>query len=77
MVPVLIFARENEAELVLHTEVTEYQLSRLPEPEQKRLTTVAHEGVQMAGAHYVVDSIADVGPLLDEINRRLAAGERP
>jgi phosphonoacetaldehyde hydrolase len=30
-----------------------------------------------AGAHYVVDDIADVPPLIDEINARLARGERP
>jgi phosphonoacetaldehyde hydrolase len=30
-----------------------------------------------SGAHYVVDSIADVPPLLDAIHHRLAAGERP
>ena len=29
------------------------------------------------GAHYVVDTIADVSPLLDEINVRLARGDRP
>ncbi len=30
-----------------------------------------------AGAHYVVDGIADVPPLLDDINARLSTGERP
>lgn len=30
-----------------------------------------------AGAHYVIDSIADLLPTLDSINQRLAAGERP
>jgi len=30
-----------------------------------------------AGAHYVVDSLADSLPVLDEINARLAHGERP
>jgi hypothetical protein len=29
------------------------------------------------GAHYVVDGISDVPPVLDEINTRLAAGEHP
>lgn len=29
------------------------------------------------GAHYVVDGLADVPPVLDAINDRLAAGERP
>ncbi len=30
-----------------------------------------------AGAHYVVDCLSDVPPLLDEIEARLARGERP
>jgi phosphonoacetaldehyde hydrolase len=29
------------------------------------------------GAHYVVDSIRDVPAILDELNTRLAKGERP
>lgn len=29
------------------------------------------------GAHYVIDSVADLLPVLDDIERRLAAGERP
>jgi len=30
-----------------------------------------------AGAHYVIDSVADLLPVLDEINARLKRGERP
>ena len=30
-----------------------------------------------AGAHYVIDTIADLPPVLDDIERRLAQGERP
>ena len=30
-----------------------------------------------AGAHFVIDSLVDIEPVLDEINRRLARGERP
>jgi phosphonoacetaldehyde hydrolase len=30
-----------------------------------------------AAAHYVVDGIADVPPLIDDIKARLARGERP
>jgi len=30
-----------------------------------------------AGAHYVVDTIADVLPVIDRIHEQLAAGERP
>ena len=37
----------------------------------------AHERLRAAGAHYVVDGISDVPPLLDQIESRLADGERP
>ena len=37
----------------------------------------AYRRVRQAGAHYVVDGISDVSPVPDEINVRLAAGERP
>jgi len=30
-----------------------------------------------AGAHYVVDGIWELPPVLDDINRRLAGGEKP
>ncbi|MBA3948037.1 MAG: phosphonoacetaldehyde hydrolase [Herpetosiphonaceae bacterium] len=30
-----------------------------------------------AGAHYVIESITDLPPVLDELNRRLRAGEQP
>ena len=37
----------------------------------------AHTRMQQCGAHYVVDSIADLLPCLDDIENRLARGERP
>jgi len=40
-------------------------------------TGPASRRMRQAGAHYVVNGIADVSPVLDEINVRLAAGERP
>jgi len=30
-----------------------------------------------AGAHYVIDSVADLLPVLENINTRLKLGERP
>ena len=37
----------------------------------------AYERMAHAGAHYVVDGIWDVPAILDDINQRLAGGERP
>jgi phosphonoacetaldehyde hydrolase len=41
----------------------------------KRKTAAAR--LESAGAHYVIDSAADLLPVLAEINERLARGERP
>mgnify|MGYP001406950835 CR=1 FL=1 len=35
------------------------------------------ELLRRAGAHYVIDSIADIEPVIDDINARLARGETP
>jgi phosphonoacetaldehyde hydrolase len=35
------------------------------------------KSLRRAGAHYVVETIADTPPLLDEIAARLQQGERP
>ena len=37
----------------------------------------AYKRMAGTGAHYVVDTIADVLPVIERIGRRLAAGERP
>jgi len=37
----------------------------------------AREGLAKSGAHYVVDGIADILPIIDDVNARLARGERP
>jgi phosphonoacetaldehyde hydrolase len=37
----------------------------------------AQSTLKAAGAHYFVDSVAHIEPIIEEINERLAAGERP
>ena len=37
----------------------------------------AIERLRAAGAHYVIDSVADLMPVVHEIDARLARGERP
>lgn len=48
----------------------------LPDDRTCRLRR-ARTVLKAAGAHYVVDSVAQVEPVIEEINQRLAAGERP
>ena len=50
---------------------------KLPKPDQERLRQGACTRMYQSGAHYVVDSIADIMPCLDDIEARLARGERP
>ena len=44
---------------------------------QGRLRDAAVHKLAAAGAHYVADAVADVLPILDDIEARLARGERP
>jgi phosphonoacetaldehyde hydrolase len=37
----------------------------------------AYRRLRQSGAHYVVDTIADLAPCLDDIQRRLDRGEKP
>ena len=57
--------------------LTEHEASAMADSELEELLNNAYDRLYAAGAHLVVDSIADVPPVLDEIEERLAAGERP
>jgi len=57
--------------------MNEKEIAALPaDPLQARLER-AYGRMATAGAHYVVDTIADVLPVIDRIHERIAAGERP
>lgn len=47
-----------------------------PEQQQKRRHEAAKK-MKATGAHYVIDTIADLPPVLDEIEKRILEGERP
>ena len=47
-----------------------------PEDKERRLVR-SRERLAMAGSHYVVDGIWDMPAVIDEINKKLAAGEKP
>jgi phosphonoacetaldehyde hydrolase len=57
--------------------LSESQLAALPVEDRARRLEQASNKLKAAGAHYVIDSVADFQPVLDQIDRRLAAGERP
>ena len=52
-------------------------LAALPDQDRKRRVEAARDRLMAAGAHYVVESAACCEAVLDEIDRRLAAGGRP
>lgn len=55
----------------------ENELNALNEAERDEIRARGRKRFLDAGAHYVVDSIGDTPPIIDEINARLANGERP
>ena len=57
--------------------LTENQIEALEPEGLKNKLARAYRRMLQSGAHYVVDGIADVPAVLDEISVRLAAGERP
>ena len=56
---------------------TPEQGAQLPPEEIARRNDKTKEILQKAGAHYVIDSLTDIEPVIDDINARLARGERP
>src|SRR5271168_1371200 len=57
--------------------LTEKEWTALDTAEQARLLAAADLELKSAGAHYTAESIADILPLLEEIESRIAAGETP
>jgi phosphonoacetaldehyde hydrolase len=53
------------------------ELEALPGAERAAKRQRAYTRMYQAGAHYVVDSIADIMPCLDDIEARLKRGETP
>ena len=51
--------------------------NKLGKAEQERRRAGAYTRMHQCGTHYVVDSIADIMPCIEDIEARLARGERP
>ncbi|HXX82411.1 MAG TPA: phosphonoacetaldehyde hydrolase [Casimicrobiaceae bacterium] len=49
----------------------------LPAPQKAAKRARAHTRMQQCGAHYVVDTIADLLPCIDDIQHRIERGETP
>ncbi len=57
--------------------LSEEQWQALPQSEQATRLHDAHRRLLDAGAHYVIDSLTEIDPVLDQIEARLQAGDRP
>jgi phosphonoacetaldehyde hydrolase len=53
------------------------EVQALDPADRERRRQRAHTRMYQSGAHHVVDSIADLMPCLDDIEARIARGERP
>jgi len=53
------------------------EAKKMAKAEIQRRNNLTKEILQKAGAHYVIDSIAELPKVIDDINQRLARGERP
>ena len=53
------------------------EIEALDADTRERKLAQAREGLARSGAHSVVDTIADVLPIIDDVDARLARGERP
>ncbi len=56
---------------------TPEQGAQMPADEIARRNDKTKEILQKAGAHYVIDSLADIEAVIDDVNARLARGEKP
>jgi len=53
------------------------ELNAIPEEEAARLKNVARMNMHEMKPDFVIDSVADLLPIIDEINKRLDLGEKP
>lgn len=49
----------------------------LPAADRRTRADRAGEVLRRAGAHYLIDTVAELAPVIDQIEHRMAAGERP
>ena len=53
------------------------EVNALPKEKLETMLAKARLGLAQMGAHYVIDSIADLPAVVEDVNRRLARGEKP
>lgn len=56
---------------------TPEQGANLSNDELARRMALTRDILEKAGAHYVIDSLADIEPVIEGVNARLGRGETP
>ncbi len=59
------------------TGLSQAEWARLPAAAKARTRKAAERRLKRAGAHYVIDGVADLMAVVRDVERRLARGERP
>ena len=57
--------------------MNEEEIAALSKEDYERRLARSYDILSSAGAHYVIDTINELPPVIDDINRRLANGEKP
>jgi len=57
--------------------LSEQQLESLPAAERMSLLAAARQRLEAMHPHYIIDAVADLMPVIDEISARIERGERP
>lgn len=57
--------------------LSEAELNALAVEQREQLGRLAGQRLMQAGAHYVIEGVAQLMPVIEEIDSRLARGERP
>jgi phosphonoacetaldehyde hydrolase len=57
--------------------LSQRELDALSSEEREQRLTAARARLAVLGPHYIVDSVADLIPIIDQISTRIARGEKP
>jgi phosphonoacetaldehyde hydrolase len=57
--------------------LSQAELAALSETEQNTRVAAARARLAACGPHYIIESVADLMPVVDDITARLVRGERP
>lgn len=57
--------------------LSEQELKTLSSPERDRLLAAARQRLEATRPHYIIDTVAELMPIIDEVSSRINRGERP